>query len=221
MASRIFRVSRADLHSSLHIQADPGTSDFFPNEYAVDGIDRGALVHFSEDQTTNDTSTTPFIAFISCDANATNASMETDIFTLARDRGANAALLYSNTSAGCLINPNYIDNFEKPLDVFATLSRSDAVLIDSQFDHTSAAFYDFNPALLNSSFSSVTTLLNRTYPSTNTYVVAVLAKWNATGTVGDVTPTSTAGVAGTGTSGSGGGGGGGGGTGTSLAMIIL
>lgn len=48
--------------------ADFETSDFFPNPYAVDGIDRGALVHFSEDNARdNDTSTTPWIAFISCD----------------------------------------------------------------------------------------------------------------------------------------------------------
>jgi hypothetical protein len=53
---------------SLQLVADPNTSDFFPNPYAVDGIDRGALVHFSEDNArNNDTATTPWIAFISCD----------------------------------------------------------------------------------------------------------------------------------------------------------
>lgn len=57
-------------HATLSLQliADANTSDFFPNPYAVDGIDRGALVHFSEDNArTNDTATTPWIAFISCD----------------------------------------------------------------------------------------------------------------------------------------------------------
>lgn len=36
--------------------------------------------------------TTPWIAFVSCDSNTTNSSMENDIFTLARDRGAVAAV---------------------------------------------------------------------------------------------------------------------------------
>lgn len=47
-----------------------------------------------------------------------------DIFTLARDRGAVSALLYSSTSTSCLLNQNYIQNFEKPLDVFATKSAA-------------------------------------------------------------------------------------------------
>lgn len=145
-------------------------------------------------------------------------SLENDVFTLARDRGANAALLYSLTSAGCQISPEFIAEFEKPLDVFTTRSRDDAVLIESQFGHTSASFYDFSPALLNASFSSVVTLLNRTYPAAQTYVCAVLAMANATDSVGDVTPTATAGVN---ASGVGDGGGGGGNKGTSLAMIIL
>lgn len=44
----------------------------------------------------------------------------TDIFTLARDRGAVSALLYTTTSSSCLLNQHYIQDFEKPLDVFAT-----------------------------------------------------------------------------------------------------
>lgn len=35
---------------------------------------------------------TPWIAMISCDVNATNASQEEDVFTLARDKGAVAAV---------------------------------------------------------------------------------------------------------------------------------
>lgn len=75
---------------------------------------QGALVHFSEDVVTNDTSAccdnycyilisyfilyfsvsaiTPWIALVQCDANATQASQEDDIFTLARDRGAVGAV---------------------------------------------------------------------------------------------------------------------------------
>ena len=58
-----------------------------------------------------------------------------DIFTLARDRGAVSAvcpryqlfssltaaqLLYTASSESCLLNQEYIQDFEKPLDVFAT-----------------------------------------------------------------------------------------------------
>ena len=45
---------------------------------------------------------TPWIALVSCDYNATNASQEVDIFTLARDKGAVSAvsLLYCLLSSG-------------------------------------------------------------------------------------------------------------------------
>jgi hypothetical protein len=116
------------------------------------GTTSGALVHFTEaSMGQNLTTTTPWIAYISCDANETGASMEwgepisatppvlayeVDIFTLARDRGAvsavssrrsiearaslTAQLLYTATAASCLLNSEYITDFEKPLDVFAT-----------------------------------------------------------------------------------------------------
>ena len=59
--------------------------------------------------------------------------MNDDIFTLARDHGASAAMLYSSTSEGCLINPYYVQAFEKPLDVFSSGSLQGARLIESQF----------------------------------------------------------------------------------------
>jgi hypothetical protein len=119
-----------------------------------------------------------------------------------------------------MIEPEFRNDYEKPLNVFTTRSRSDAVLIESQFQYTTNAFYNFDAPLLNASYQSVTTLLNRTYPEASTYVCAVLAMSNATGTVGDIVPTATAGVPANG-AGDGGGGGGGGNKGTSLAMIIL
>lgn len=36
--------------------------------------------------------TTPWIALVACDANATNASQDVDVFTLANDRGAVGAV---------------------------------------------------------------------------------------------------------------------------------
>ncbi len=70
---------------------------------------QGALIHFSEEAVTNFTppsrcligiifdllitllASTPWIALIACDENATNASMDEDIFTLAHDKGAVSA----------------------------------------------------------------------------------------------------------------------------------
>jgi hypothetical protein len=43
--------------------------------------------------------TTPWIALVACDANATHASQDTDIFTLANDRGAVGAVRISPMQA--------------------------------------------------------------------------------------------------------------------------
>ena len=123
-------------------------------------------MHFSEDAITNATSesfhngrwsrvgltygltsaTTPWIALVACDSNATHASQENDIFTLARDRGAVGAvsplsfvrslsfdvsrsqLLYSMYSEACIINPEYANpqNFDQVMDIFSTQSLSSA-----------------------------------------------------------------------------------------------
>lgn len=71
---------------------------------------------------------TPWIALVACDANATNASLEVDIFTLARDAGARSALLYSIHSQECIINPEYADptNFDQVMDIFSTQSLTSA-----------------------------------------------------------------------------------------------
>lgn len=112
------------------------------------GWSQGALVHFTEDMSLNNetsmwhlssffasrvdlvhTATTPWIALVACDNNSTNASEEDDIFTLARDRGAKAALLYSIYSQECIINPEYADptTFDQVLDIFSTQSLTTAM----------------------------------------------------------------------------------------------
>lgn len=119
-----------NIDSSYQLQADVPTDD---------GISKGAFIHFSEQTMgANLSTTTPWIAFVSCDQNETGASQEWDIFTLARDRGAVAAvsdsavakltlqLLFSSTAESCLLNAEYIRDFEKPLDVFATTSQGSA-----------------------------------------------------------------------------------------------
>jgi len=62
--------------------------------YGSTGISKGILVHFSEDNVSNLTAPTssPWIALVSCDHNASAASMDEDIFTLARDKGAVSAV---------------------------------------------------------------------------------------------------------------------------------
>jgi hypothetical protein len=95
---------------------------------------RGALVHFTETNATlNPPATVPWVALVNCDTNGTSFSDVDDIFTLCRDRGAVAALLYSLTGEICVINSHYLVNFEKPLDVYATTSLQSSRLIDSQF----------------------------------------------------------------------------------------
>ncbi|KAI0092967.1 hypothetical protein BDY19DRAFT_882485, partial [Irpex rosettiformis] len=63
--------------------------------------------------------TTPWIALIACDNNATNASLETDVFTQAANRGAVGVLLYSLYSEYCFLQQPYImDNVSHPIDIF-------------------------------------------------------------------------------------------------------
>ncbi|KAI0958926.1 hypothetical protein AcV7_004607 [Taiwanofungus camphoratus] len=186
------------------------------------GITKGALVHFSEDGLTNETTDTPWIALVACDVNATNASMEDDIFTLARDRGAVSALLYSRYSQTCLINPDYADpaNFDQVMDIFATTTLSSANLIQDEFSAINASTYGtYNPALLNASFEVINTTILKGSTVAPGYMFATLVAYNATGnssTDGGSNNSSSAMGAG-----SSGGSGGGGGPNTSLAMIIL
>ncbi|WOO76999.1 E3 ubiquitin-protein ligase RNF13 [Vanrija pseudolonga] len=152
-------------------------------------VTQGALVHFTEETMgPNVTSSTPWIAYISCDANETNASQEWDMITLARDRGAVSALLYTLYSSACLLNQNYIQNFEKPLDVFCTSSKDTARLFNSQFVNTNDTYFYFNAQQLNNSASDVnTTLAGGNLPHMS-YLAATIVARNDT----DPLPTSTA-----------------------------
>ncbi|KIP05108.1 hypothetical protein PHLGIDRAFT_108675 [Phlebiopsis gigantea 11061_1 CR5-6] len=147
------------------------------------GVSRGALVHFSELNLSNDTTTTPWIALVSCDANATDASMEDDVFTLARDRGAVSALLYSVYSERCEINPFYADptQFDQVMDIFSSPSLSASQMIETEYRALNQSKYsNFNATLLNDTAAIVnTTLANGTYKAPN-YLFATLVASNAT-----------------------------------------
>ncbi|KZO95511.1 hypothetical protein CALVIDRAFT_515779 [Calocera viscosa TUFC12733] len=177
------------------------------------GVTQGAIVHFTEATAADNlTTTTPWIAFISCDANATDASMEDDIFTLAQERGAISALLYSQYSQACLINAEYLSpEFDKLIDVFATTSAKTAGLIESQFEQVNSTFYYYDAALLNASALLVNESLADLTAGTPTYLVAELHASNATGNA--TTPSTGTTTSGSSTSSSP--------PNTGLAMIIL
>ncbi|KZT28992.1 hypothetical protein NEOLEDRAFT_1154075 [Neolentinus lepideus HHB14362 ss-1] len=151
------------------------------------GISQGALVHFSEPMSwNNETTTTPWIALVACDYNATNASQIDDIFTLARDRGAKAALLYSEYSQACVINPDYAnpDNFEQVMDIFSTQSLTSAKLIEYQFTTTTVnktLYGDYNASLLNASAAVINNTMNTGTMNISSYIFAELKAYNATG----------------------------------------
>ncbi|KAK8854846.1 hypothetical protein IAR55_003585 [Kwoniella newhampshirensis] len=174
---------------SFQLQADVPTG----------GTTSGALVHFSESTMGQNLSTsTPWIAFISCDLNETIASQEWDIFTLARDRGAVSALLYTTHSTSCLLNSEYITDFEKPLDVFATKTVQVARVIDNQYVHTNGTFANYNGTLLNISGSDVNSSLAGDAPSTKSFLIGTLTARNSTGqatatNIPNATPSSSSG----------------------------
>ncbi|KZV81895.1 hypothetical protein EXIGLDRAFT_360558 [Exidia glandulosa HHB12029] len=151
------------------------------------GLQEGVLVHFSEKTNlTNITmpSLTPWIAFIQCDHNATNASDEIDIFTYARDRGAVAALLFSNVSETCAINDEYTnpDEFERVLDVFAISDLYTSKIVQSQFSNINQTLYaDYNPTRINASAAAVhADMTNKTGDVAGPYLLMTLRAFNAT-----------------------------------------
>ncbi|KAI0369673.1 hypothetical protein BV20DRAFT_967655 [Pilatotrama ljubarskyi] len=176
--------------SSLHLYWYPngfysGTVSYQLVGAESTGINKGALVHFSEDKLPNDTTTTPWIALVSCDDNSTHASDHDDIFTLAKDKGAVAALLYSLKSVTCVINPEYSDpaNFDQIMDIFATQSLSSSQLIETQFhvnEGNSSKYYWYSPTVLNSSADVIHEAQSTDSMDVPGYLFATLTAWNAT-----------------------------------------
>ncbi|KAK7053280.1 hypothetical protein VNI00_003906 [Paramarasmius palmivorus] len=153
-----------------------------------EGVSQGVLVHFSEVEVNNKTdgTETPWIALVSCDFNATDADQEIDIFTLARDKGAKSALLYSRYSSACVINPYYADpsSFDQVFDIFSTQSLTSARLIDYQFGQITSPGQNYldtyNSTRLNTSASTVIRSINEGYAVAPGYLFATLVAHNAT-----------------------------------------
>ncbi|KIY50353.1 hypothetical protein FISHEDRAFT_71957 [Fistulina hepatica ATCC 64428] len=150
------------------------------------GFSQGALVHFSELHVDNDTAPTltPWIAFVSCDYNASNMSYEVDIFTLARNKGAVSALLYSTEHTACVINPEYANpaNFDQVFDIFSTQSRTSASLIEYEFGQTGNAslYSNYSSSRLNASAEAINRTIHTGSPVAPGYLFASLIAYNAT-----------------------------------------
>lgn len=149
---------------------------------------QGALVHFTESLALNESTTTPWIALVSCDANSTNFSEDVDIFTMANSSGAQSALLYSLYSNTCLINQEYADpaNFDQVFDIFSTQSISVSKNIQYEFGQdgpTNLSLYgNFDATTLNASATTISQFITSGYPTVPGYLLATLQAWNATGT---------------------------------------
>ncbi|KIJ67796.1 hypothetical protein HYDPIDRAFT_107293 [Hydnomerulius pinastri MD-312] len=179
--------------SRLHLQWYTNGSDWEFVSYQLvgadsNGITQGALVHFSEDYAGNETTTTPWIALVSCDGNSTNMSEEDDIFTMARDRGAQSALLYSLYSETCAINMEYSDpaDFDQVFDVFATQTKQTSRLIEyefGQFGPANQTYYGYyNATMLNETSLVVNQTISSNNPVAPGLLYATLQAYNATGT---------------------------------------
>lgn len=152
------------------------------------GISKGALVHFTENKTLRaTTTTTPWIALIACDTNGTTYSLREDIFTLARDSGAVAALLFSLYSKACIINPAYSDpdSFDQVFDIFSTQSLTSSHLIEYQFGQFGAQnesiYGSYDPTKLNDSEAIINESITTGFPLAPGYLIATLQAYNATG----------------------------------------
>ncbi|GAA5867120.1 hypothetical protein JCM3774_004401 [Rhodotorula dairenensis] len=144
--------------------------------------DKGVLIHFNESLREQPPTVVPWIAMVNCDTNGTSYSEVDDIFTITRDLGAQAALLYSLTSEGCQINQEYLNSYEKVLDVYATTSLQGSRIIESQFAGVRSGAYAYDSAVLNASASMIDTLLNNNALSVNGNVPTNASLDNVTAT---------------------------------------
>jgi len=150
-------------------------------------VNKGAFVHFSENDLTNDTTTTPWVALISCDANATDASQTIDTFSLARDRGAVAAYLYSLYSDRCQINPVYADptNFDSVMNIFTSPSLTFSKLVEAQFNANNITQGgQYNAQFLNTYAAQVNATVTSDVVTSPGYLFAILVASNASGSSG-------------------------------------
>jgi len=138
-----------------------------------DGAFQGAFVDFSDDDFTNTSTTTPWIAFINCDSNVTYDLPDIDTFTAARDSGALAAVLYSVWSDFCVINPTF-SRSPPPLDIYTSPSAKSSALVRSLFTNINQTLYSaFDPLTLNQSAAAIAAEFNGSNTDP-TYLLALI-----------------------------------------------
>ncbi|KAH9853432.1 hypothetical protein C2E23DRAFT_884612 [Lenzites betulinus] len=159
------------------------------------GADHGALVHFNDSVAASVTTSTstPWVAFVSCDANITDtAASEDNIFTRAEKLGAVAAVLYSLYSQTCYIHQSLEDpsQFDRGLDIFTLSSLSTSLLVNSTFANIDAAqFGTFDAARLDAAHDQVITPNGPTgspFLIANTIVVGTSGSTDVPGASGTV-----------------------------------
>ncbi|KAG9316636.1 hypothetical protein JVU11DRAFT_2690 [Chiua virens] len=143
---------------------------------------QGIFVHFSQESADSETTTTPWIAFVSCDANSTNSSQQNDIFTMVKSRGAKSAILYSLYSETCVLDPGYQNH---GLDVLTTQTLNVSRHIEyefGQFGPSSEAYYGyFDAAMLNDAAGVINDTITVDSPTAPGFLFATLPAYNTTG----------------------------------------
>ncbi|PPR02277.1 hypothetical protein CVT26_011696 [Gymnopilus dilepis] len=170
---------------------------------------KAMLVYFSEDNVTDVTppSTTPWIAYISCDKNSTKPSaLDEDIFTLAHAKGAASALLYSSFSSTCTLNPNCCDT---PMNVFSLETSLAYGVIEQQFGRapflpSNTTITDYDSATLNNSLGSIAQSIQAGAPLSAGFLFAMLEVGNGTDSTSSPSSPSTGNTNSTGAGGAGG-----------------
>ncbi|KAI0327421.1 hypothetical protein GY45DRAFT_1436969 [Cubamyces sp. BRFM 1775] len=190
---------------------EPGTPEQVSHQISGQnstGISRGAFVHFSEDNLLN--GTTPWVAWISCDeSNTTSPYPDTDIFTLAYERGAKAAILYSVESLTCYLTSDYSKKAKAnpTLDIYMTQSLGVSRWVEDQFKQRIPAdllsnHSSFDPVVLNSSMHTIEEAFpDNAIPKRGYIIASLYASVNGTlANPGSSSSTSTSAPAGTPTS---------------------
>jgi hypothetical protein len=105
-------------------------------------------------------------------------------------------VLYSLTSAACIINQEYTDpsTFDQVFDIFSTQSLTSAKLIEYQFGQIATqnnSIYSYDSKQLNDSREVIEQSIKTGDAASAGYLYAVLRAYNATGNVQDVSTNST------------------------------
>jgi hypothetical protein len=103
-------------------------------------------------------------------------------------------VLYSLTSAACIINQEYTDpsTFDQVFDIFSTQSLTSAKLIEYQFGQIATqndSIYSYDSKRLNNSQMVIEQSIRTGDAASAGYLYAVLRAYNATGNLQDAAGT--------------------------------